>query len=95
MSLEVYILLGHILTGITDEVIKNMKDATPEEKHHMSKIAVEITNVSIQLLRESPEFRDAFSRIHSEFFKYPESESVIRQAIMACDKFVTNTEYTN
>lgn len=88
-------MLGHILTGITDELIKNLKDATPEERQHMSKIAVEFTNMSIQLLKESPEFRDAFSRIHLEFFKYPESESLIRQALMAHDKFVSNTEYIN
>jgi len=88
-------LLNQILTGITDEVIKNMRESTPEERHRMSKIAVEITNMGIQLLKESPEFRDAFSRIHSEFFEYPESESVTRQALMAYDKFVSNTDYTN
>lgn len=86
-------MLNQIFTNISEEVLERMKDSTPEDKQRMSKIAAEFTNMTMQLLKESPEFRDAFARIHAELFNYPESEIVIRHAIKAYGEFTPQTTH--
>ncbi len=86
-------MLNQIFINITEEVLERMKDSTLEGRQQMSKIAAEFTNITIQLLKENPEFRDAFARIHAEFFNYPESEIVIRQAIKAYGEFASQATH--
>jgi len=87
-------MLINMLSGITDEAIKKMKGANPEERQRIARITAEFLDLGIQLLRESPEFRSAFARIHTEFLKFPESGETIQQAIIAEKKLGSITEPT-
>ncbi|MFZ5645122.1 MAG: hypothetical protein ACOY46_16200 [Bacillota bacterium] len=71
----------NIIGGITRDAVSKMMEGSAEDRHAAAKVAVDFLSLGTQLLRENPEFRDAFARIHTEFFKYPESVSIVRQAL--------------
>lgn len=77
-----------------DKALQQMKEASPEEKQDMAGMAVELINLSIQLLRENSEFRRAFGRVHTEFLKYPESGETLMQAITAYKEFFTDAGFS-
>lgn len=87
-------MLVNMLTGFTGEAIKKIKESTPEERQNIAKMAAEFLDLSTVLLRESPEFRSAFARIHTEFFRYPESGETIRQALIAEREFAQDAGYS-
>lgn len=84
-------MLINMLASISDEALKKLKEANPEERQNMARMAAEFLTLSTQLLKESPEFRSAFALIHSEFLKYPESGDTIRQAIHAQRELISDT----
>ncbi|MCL6478531.1 MAG: hypothetical protein K6T65_08940 [Peptococcaceae bacterium] len=80
-------ILIDILAGITEETIKKMREAGPEERRSMAQLFSEMLDLSTELLKESPELRRAFSRAHAEFLKYPQCAGTIRQALEAYKEF--------
>ncbi|WP_165895029.1 hypothetical protein [Tepidibacillus fermentans] len=43
------------------------------------KIASTLFQITTEALRESPELREGFLKVHSEFLKYPEAEELIKE----------------
>lgn len=81
---------------------QKIRHSDPEKYNSFVQSAVNLTEIGVELLRESPEFREAFARIHNEFLKYPESRSTIEQAYSAQQYFApqiwrddTGGDYTN
>lgn len=70
------------------EIADRVRGAGPEERRKIAGAMAEFLDTSTLLLRESPPLRGAFSRIHSEFLKYPESGDIIRRAISAHKNYV-------
>lgn len=87
-------IFTNLITGISADALQKMKDASPEEKQKMAKMAADFLDFNIELLRESPELRSAFARIHSEFFRYPESADTIVEVIKAYAQFIQGDEGT-
>ena len=85
-------IFSNIITGISSDALQKLKDASPEEKQKMAKMAADFLDFNIELLRESPELRSAFARIHSEFFRYPESADTITEVIKAYGQFIQGDE---
>lgn len=73
----------NLLAGITTEAINKMAEAGSENLQETAKMAVSFLELGTRLMQESPEFREAFARVHTEFFKYPESADTVRQALSA------------
>lgn len=72
--------------------MQKIKDASPEEKQKMAKMTADFLDFNIELLRGSPELRSAFARIHSEFFRYPESADTLIEVIKAYGQFIQGND---
>jgi len=67
--------------------LNELKNSDPKEYDETLKAFIAATEVGIQMLKESQEFRKAFAKIHAEFLKYPESKEVIEKALEANNEF--------
>jgi len=72
---------------IANNYLEVLLKKNPKELDEMTNLINNMTEIAIHLLRESPEFRRQFARIHSEFLKYPESREVIEDSIKAFSKY--------
>ncbi|MGI6092697.1 MAG: hypothetical protein GX348_07700 [Veillonellaceae bacterium] len=69
-------MLEELMTSMaTDKLAELKKDPTKHEE--FVRMVVSALDMSTELLKESPEFRQAFARVHTEFFKYPECQETI------------------
>lgn len=75
------IILASVFASISGEAVKKLREAGPEERKNIAQKMAEVLDLSTQFLRESPELRDAFARVHSEFLNYPECVDTIRVAL--------------
>lgn len=50
----------------------------PSKHEEMVKMAIASTNFVTELLKDSPEFRQAFARAHTELFRHPECQETIQ-----------------
>lgn len=66
-----------MMLSMADQWLKNLKDADPSEQKHMASIIVSLLDMTTHLLREYPEVREAFGRVHGEFMKYPEAKPLM------------------
>lgn len=60
--------------------VKSLKEKDPEELDKLTELLNNMTEVAIHVLRESPEFREKFAKIHREFLKYPEANPLIEDS---------------
>ena len=67
--------------------LNELKNSDPKEYDETLKAFIAATEVGIQMLKESQEFRKAFAKIHAEFLKHPESKEVIEKALEANNEF--------
>ncbi|ADL11678.1 hypothetical protein [Acetohalobium arabaticum] len=67
--------------------LNELKESDPEEYNKTVKAFIAATEVGIKILKESPEFRQAFAEIHAEFLKYPEAKKVIKKAQETNEEF--------
>ena len=74
--------------NIMEKLVKELRDAEPEKRNHFLKTAVMLFEISAEAMKESPEFREGFALVHSEFLKYPESKETILQSIDAYEKYI-------
>jgi TRAP-type C4-dicarboxylate transport system substrate-binding protein len=72
---------------MTLDNLNKLKESNPEEYDETIKAFIAATEVGINFLKESPEFRKAFAKIHKEFLKYPECREVIEAGLQANEKF--------
>ena len=73
--------------NVMEKITNELKDAPPEKRDHLLKATLNLFEIGIDSFKKSPEFRDAFMRIHAEFFKYPESKGLIDEALRAYDLY--------
>ncbi|KNF08400.1 hypothetical protein CLPU_7c00280 [Gottschalkia purinilytica] len=69
------------------DYIKNLKDKDPERLEEINKLICNFTDVAINLLKESSEFRKKFAEIHAEFLKHPECKQVIDETLNSVSKY--------
>lgn len=75
-------MLAQMSTEMMNEHLEKVK-SDPEKYDKVLQMTLKATELGIVYLRESREFREAFARIHAEFFKYPESREFIKAALNA------------
>ncbi len=80
-------MLTEFSSTMANKKLRNIKNSDPEEYEEVLKMFLTASEVVIHFLHESPEFRDAFSRVHNEFMKYPECRASIEQALEAYQKY--------
>lgn len=80
-------MLLEMLSNLPENTIKELKEHHLEKNEHVINTVIALTDIATDMLRESPEFRKAFARIHEEFLKHPESQTTIEQAINAKKQF--------
>lgn len=69
-----------LLGNLPESALKELKERHPEKNEHFVKSMIALTDIGTRMLQESPEFRQAFARIHLEFLKYPESKTLLKKA---------------
>ena len=74
--------------NIMENLIKEIKTAEPEQREHFTKSAVTLLEISLETLKISPEFRQAFGMVHSEFLKHPESRDTLEQGAKAYSEYI-------
>ncbi|MTI70096.1 MAG: hypothetical protein FH751_07595 [Firmicutes bacterium] len=79
-------ILFELQTSMANIYANNLKNENPKNLDEVAKLFNNLAEVSIHLLRENPEFRTQFARVHAEFLKYPESRQVIEDSIQAYKK---------
>ena len=84
-------MIFDMLSNLPENAMKELKERHPEKNQHIVNTIVAMTDIGVDMLKESPEFRKAFARIHNEFLKYPESRETIEQAIKAQKEFGPQT----
>jgi len=78
------LFLTGMVSDFSSEMMNDYLEKTkddPQKRETLLKMSLIGVELGIILLQESKEFREAFGKIHAEFFKHPESKEVIRQAI--------------
>lgn len=81
-----------ILEMLSNLPEKELKERHPEKNPHFVKAVVAMTDIAHEMIKESPEFREAFARVHAEFLKYPESRSTIEEAFNAQRTFAPDVD---
>lgn len=76
-------MIFEALSNLPESAVKELRERHPEKNQHIINTVVAMTDIATDMLRESPEFRRAFARIHEEFLRHPESRSTIEQALQA------------
>ena len=74
--------------ALMEKIAVSIKNAAPEQRNHFLKSTLILFDVAMEALKESPEFREAFAKVHMEFFIFPEySNHVIAICIKAFDNY--------
>lgn len=69
-------MLQELMTSMTADKLNELKK-DPAKHEEFVRMIVSALDMSTELLKESAEFRQAFARVHTEFFKYPECQETI------------------
>lgn len=79
--------LINMISGIADGSLERIKKSDPAKHRKMIEFALSLFDIGIMMMKDSPEVRQAFARIHAEFLKYPECRETIEQAYIAKNDF--------
>lgn len=80
-------LLAELQGYVSNLYANNLKNEDPKNLDQITKLFNNLTEVAIHVMRESPEFRSQFARIHAEFLKHPECREVIEGSINAVSQY--------
>ena len=72
---------------MVNEDLKKMKEGNPEKYDQTEEMMVLLAEIATHFLKESPEFRKKFAKIHAKFLEYPESKQVIEKSVSAYDQY--------
>ena len=75
-------MLTELMVEMTHKKLEKLKK-DPNKHKELVEAIISFTDFATELLKDSPEFRTAFARIHSQFLQYPECRSVIQDAATA------------
>ncbi len=88
-------LISETSTLIANNYVSELNEKKPEELNEISMLFNNLTELAIHVLKESPEFRSQFARIHKEFLKYPECKEVIEESYNAVSKYQNKIQLEN
>lgn len=80
-------MISEMALKISNGYAEEMKKDDPEKFDQLEKLFNNLIEVSIHMLKVSPEFRKQFARIHAEFMKHPECAMVIEGAVEAVEQY--------
>ena len=80
-------LLSEVGAAGANKYIEKLKEEDPDQFDRIADLFVNLTDLGVHILRTSPEFRDQFARIHTEFMKYPECQEVIIESKEAIERY--------
>ncbi|GAB6180436.1 hypothetical protein JCM14036_17550 [Desulfotomaculum defluvii] len=80
-------MILEMFSNLSENAMIELRDNHPEKNEKIVHAMVALTDIATNMLKESPEFRRAFARVHEEFLRYPESKSTIEQALSAQREF--------
>ena len=78
------------LMSLTEKMAQELQEAPPERRDHFLKSSLILFDISLETLKRSPELREKFAQVHSEFLRHPESKDTILQSIQAYNTYVKN-----
>lgn len=76
------------LMNMMEKLVVEIRETEPEKRDHFLKITSELFKISTEAMKISPEFRQGFAMVHSEFLKYPECRETVEQSIKAYEKYL-------
>lgn len=77
--------------AMMEKIASALKNSEPEKRDHFLKSALILFDVALEALKNSPEFREAFAKVHMEFLNYPEyANQVISKSIKAYEEYKNN-----
>ncbi len=76
------------MMSVMEKLVKEIRETEPEKRDHFLKITSELFTISAEAIRISPEFRQGFALVHTEFLKYPECRETVEQSLAAYKQFV-------
>jgi len=79
-------IMTEMSTSIINKKLEEMKESNPDQYDQTLKMFINSAKLAINFMKESPEFRNVFDKIHREFLNYPESKKTIKKAIEAGKK---------
>lgn len=79
-------LMNQTMT-LVEKYVQEIQEAEPEKREHFEKIILSLLDVTMDLLKRSPEFRQGFAKIHSDFLDYPESHQTVEKAVIAYNRY--------
>ncbi len=74
--------------NVMEKLVLEIREAEPQKREHFIKSAVTLLEISTEALKVSPEFRQAFAMVHSEFLKYPECQDTLERGAMAYREYL-------
>lgn len=77
------------LMKLMETLAQELKDAPPDKRDHFLNSTVSLFDVAKEAMEKSPEFRQGFAKVHSEFLKYPECKETIAKSIEAYERFLS------
>lgn len=81
--------------NMMEKFVSELNESDPDKRNHFLQATLQLFQVSIEALKESPEFRQKFLEIHAEFLKYPESKDMIKESIIAYEKYKNDNYYAH
>lgn len=69
-------MLPEMFTAMATSKLEELKK-DPAKHQEMVQMMVTMFDLSTQLLKDSPEFREGFGKVHAEFFRHPECQETI------------------
>lgn len=79
-------MLTELMVEMTQKKLEELKK-DPRKHEELVETIIGFTDLATELIKENPDFRKAFARIHSQFLQYPECIPVIRDALTAYRRY--------
>lgn len=80
-------LMTELMAAPTGAALQSIREGDPDRYDNLHRAFIASVEVATEFLKSSPEFREAFGRVHAEFLRYPESRGVMHQALLAWNRF--------
>lgn len=77
--------------AMMEKITAELKATAPEKRDHFLKSTLMLFEIALDAMQTSPEFREAFAKVHMEFLNYPEfANQLIAKSIQAYEEYKKN-----
>lgn len=76
------------MMGWMEKMWKELQEAPPEKRDHFLKSSLIMFDISLDAIKRSPELRQKFAEIHSEFLRHPECKDTVQESFNAYEKYL-------